>query len=189
MPHKDALRWNERYLIKYLNSFPIPRALLLENSNLLPHRGLAFDAAMGLGSNAEFLTELGMDVIGVDISDVAVQKAKQSCPKIKAVVADLNLFYLPSAKFDVILNFYFLLRNLWPLYVQSLKPGGVLFFETLTIDMLQTYPDLDPTHLLEKDELRLGFKELEILEYREGWIHPENGHSRSVASLIGRKSL
>jgi SAM-dependent methyltransferase len=187
MPTKDALRWNARYLDENSGSFISPRALLVENASFLPRSGLALDAAMGLGGNSGLLIEQGLNVIGVDISELAVSRAKHRFPQLWAVIADLTQFYIPQNAFDVILNFFYLERGLWPCYIQALKPGGVLFFESLTLDMLQIHPKLNPTHLLKKDELKLGFYELEILVYREGWIKPVTGHPRAVASLIGRK--
>ena len=187
MPQEDALRWNKRYLLEDSGSDRLPRTLLVDNHSFLPRQGLVFEAAMGLGSNVGFLMERGLQVIGVDISEVAIRRAKQRFPQLWAVVADLTHFFFPHAAFDVVLNFFYLERFLWPDYIKSLKPGGVLYFETLMVDMLQIHPDLNPAHLLNKDELRLGFAELEILVYREGWVKSETGHSRAVASLIGRK--
>jgi SAM-dependent methyltransferase len=37
------------------------------------------DIAMGLGGNAAFLLERGLRVVGLDISWVALQRAKQPC--------------------------------------------------------------------------------------------------------------
>jgi tellurite methyltransferase len=187
MLHKDAQRWNERYQQDDSGSFTVPRPLLLENAVYLPKHGLALDAAMGLGSNAGFLIDRGLRVVGVDISEVAVRKAKQRYPAISAVIADLAQFHIPPCTFDVILNFFYLDRNLWSSYKKALKPGGFLFFETLTIDMLQVHPEINPAYLLAKDELKLPFAEFEILLYHEGWYQSAKGHPRAAASLIARK--
>ena len=64
-----------------------------------------FDLAMGPGRNAGLLQNRGLQVIGVDISPLAVQRAKQSYPGLMAFVADLTRFQLPTNYFDVVLNF------------------------------------------------------------------------------------
>lgn len=187
MPGSDASRWDERYLANArYNSFEKPRPFLVENASHLPSNGLALDIAMGLGGNAGFLLELGLRVVGVDISGVAVRRAHARLPKLMAVQADLTRFYLPPATFDVILNFFYLERALWPRYRQALRPGGILVFETLTQAMLTRQPDIDPQYLLAPGELRQAFSALEILTYREGWTESETGHPRAVAGLVGR---
>jgi tellurite methyltransferase len=182
----DADRWNTRYKTEKRHSFKEPRPFLVENAHFLPDSGLAFDAAMGLGGNTAFLLERGLQVIGVDISEVAVQEAKQRLPGLMAAVADMTHFYLPPATFDVIINFFFLQRAVWPHYRRSLKPGGLLIIETLTIDMLEIQPDIDPVYLLEKGELKQTFNDLDILVYREGWTERPGGNRRATAALTAR---
>jgi tellurite methyltransferase len=142
---------------------------------------------MGRGGNAAFLMERGLHVIGVDISSVAVRSAKQRLPKLMAIIADLTHFYIPDASFDLISNFYYLQRDLWPAYYQALHPGGVLVMETLTKEMLQRQPEIDPRYLLEPGELKEAFSGWEILVYQEGWSASSTGHSRAVASLVARR--
>ncbi len=193
MPTHDAARWNARYradnehLDGMRTSFERPRPFLVENSPYLPASGLALDAAMGLGGNAGFLIERGLRVAGVDISDLAVRCAKARLPSLQAVIADLTCFSLPPAAFDLIVNFYYLQRDLWPQYIRALKPGGVLIFETLTQEMMTLRPDIEPVYLLAPGELRKAFAELEIIVYREGWVNPHGKHPRAVASLVARK--
>jgi hypothetical protein len=43
-----------------------------------------------------------------------------------AVIADMDSFYMPPDIFDVILNFSYLNRRLWPDCLQALTIGGVL---------------------------------------------------------------
>ena len=186
MPHHDAARWNERYQQERFCTLVDARPLLVENAVLLPQQGLAFEAAMGLAGNAGFLLERGLRVIGVDISEVAVRQAKVRMPALFAAVADLNRFYLPPATFDVILNFYYLQRELWPVYKFALRPGGLLFIETLTLDMLQIHPETGLEYLLQPGELFDSFADMQILVYREGWQTGKNGHQRAVASLVAR---
>lgn len=180
--------WNERYRDKRFESFYDPRPYLVEHAHLLPPAGLAVDIAMGLGGNAGFLLERGLNVLGVDGAEVAVREARARHPRLMAVIADLEHFYLPSGRFDVILNFFYLQRSLWPAYIRALQPGGVLVFETLTIAMRELRPDIDPEFLLQPGELLAAFPGLEVLDYREGWDSGRRGHRRATASLIARKN-
>ena len=187
MSKADENRWNQRYREERRYSFETPRSFLVQHVGLLPRRGLALDAAMGLGGNAAFLLERGLRVIGVDISRVAVRQAKASWPAMQAVVADLTHFCLPAGRFDVIMNFYYLQRDLWPQYRTALRPGGILVMETLTRDFQAIQPDIDPKYLLEEGELLRAFHDWEVLAYAEGWHVDDRGHSRPVASLVARK--
>ena len=157
MPHPDALRWNTRYQEDNLYSFNQPRPFLEEVSGFLPANGMALDAAMGLGGNAGFLLRRGLQVIGVDVSDIALRQARTHYPEIQAVQADLTQFHLPASTFDVILNFYYLERSLWPVYPRALKAGGVLVMETLLREMNTIHPEINPIYLLAPGELRRAF--------------------------------
>jgi tellurite methyltransferase len=187
MAKDDALRWNARYQTAPNDWYLAPRSVLTAHIKLLAVPGVALDVAMGLGANAEYLTQAGWRVIGVDISDAAVFQAKARCPQIRAMIADLEHFWLPPDHFDMILNFYYLDRALWPLYRGSLKPGGVILIETLLRDMLSIQPDLKQHFLLEPGELRAAFQDWQILEYHEGWVDSNHGHRKAVASLIARR--
>jgi tellurite methyltransferase len=188
MPLEDAQRWNERYLEESrYKSFTKPRPFLVQNLARLPKKGLALDVAMGLGGNAELLLQHGLDVIGVDISNVALRQAKQRLPNLMAVRADLTRFFIPPHTFDVILNFFYLQRDLWPAYLAGLNPGGWLVIETLTRDMRDRLTDIDPKYLLAPGELRKAFPTLETQRYFEGWTESDSGHPRAVACLLARK--
>ena len=186
MSSQDAARWNQRYQTRDRNAVPSPRAFLVEQADALPQHGQALDVAMGLGGNAAFLLARGLQVVGLDISEVAVREAKSRWPDLQVVLADLSRFDLPVAAFDVIINFYFLDRKLWPVYRQALKPSGILIIETLTEDMVSVRPDIDPVYLLKSGELRAAFQDWDIVTYREKWIDQE-GWQRAVASLVARR--
>ncbi len=168
------------------NCFQAPHPYLVRHLNRLPHRGLALDATLGFGGNASLLIRHGLQVIGVDIAEVAAHHAKACLPNLMAVIGDLTRFDLPAEKFDVIVNFYYLRRSLWPQYIRALKPRGILVFETFTQDMLCQDPAIDPNCLLIPNELRSNFSaSLEIIEYQEHWVPGER--LKSLASLVARK--
>lgn len=190
MPIQDAKRWDARYEENSRYSkFEKPRSFLVNHVELLPTSGLALDVAMGLGGNTELLLKRGLKVIGIDISSVALKRARQRLPALMAVQADLTQFYLPTNTFDVIINFFYLQRELWPSFIRALRPNGWLIFETLTVDFRSLQPDIEPHYLLAPHELRHAFPTLEIVDYQEGWSTNDDGHTRPVASLVARKPM
>ena len=162
-------RWNARYRARAAP--PAPAAWLLEHQSLLPPTGLAFDVAMSLGANAGWLIERGWRAAGADISEVAVRRAKGRWPALLAFVADLERFVLPEQTFDLILDFYYLDRGLWPQFRRALRPGGLLIMETFV-----HAAGMNPAFLLEPGELRAAVAGWEVLAYREG----------EVASVVAR---
>ena len=188
MTQSDSIRWNERYREpQYENPLP-PRRLLVDNASLLPKGGRALDIAAGTGRNAHFLETHGFQVIGVDVSWQALRRAARFAPASHWVLADLERFSVPDNSFDVILNFYYLQRNLWPVFCRALRPGGLLFFETLTQAMRSHRPDLQDCNLLAAGELETAFPLMETLHYSEGWVVSDHGKQKAVASLIARRS-
>jgi tellurite methyltransferase len=193
MTSEEALLWNLRYQDDQTILYEMERPLLRDHLEYIPPNGLALDIAMGVGGNANYLIQHGLRVIGVDISYVALCRAKRNIPELMAVVADLEHFQIPQNTFDIIINFLYLQRSLWLPIIQGLKIGGMMFIECLTIDMLMIHPEINPTFLLLPGELRSAFfnteisKHVELLYYFEGWQSTEALHPRAIASLIARR--
>jgi len=188
MPQEDAQRWNARYAQKLSEEREyVPKPFLFDNAAFLPSKGLALDIATGLGGNAQFLMAAGLRVIAVDISEVGIRASKARCPDILGVVADLTRFNLPESTFDVILNFFYLQRDLWPEIVRSLRPGGLLFFETMTERMLADNPDINQNHLLASGELSSAFPTLETIVYEEFCAEEDSRITLATDRLLARK--
>jgi len=188
--HPDAARWDGRYLDSSRPWLPRePRQLLVDYAHLLPESGLALDAACGVGANGHFLSQRGLRVIALDISQVALRMAVQwgrehACP-LDAAVYDLSAPWLPTDRFDVILNFHFLERECIPVFRKALKPGGLIYFETFLS------PESDPeSHIryLEPGELRLIFQDYEIIHYAENLLaDKQNCREVGMAQLVAHK--
>jgi SAM-dependent methyltransferase len=189
MPDRNA--WNRRYDTPDFIHGVDASEFMLSNAGFLPERGVALDLAAGEGRNSIFLAGKGLDVVAVDISLRALEKciraAREGKLRIHPVAADLNSFVIPAGVFDVVINFNYLQRDLAPRIVAALKPGGVLIFETLTVDHLRHKPDFSPDYLLKRGELLEMFRGLHLIKYREAEIRARQS-ARSVASLLAVKN-
>ena len=186
----DKNRWNNRYNTGEYLYGKEPLKFLKEKLNILV-RGKALVLAMGEGRNAVFLAENGFDVDGCDISEKAIEKTKlfaqESGVTLNAFVADLEEYKISADKYDLITCFYYTQLSLIPQIKEGLKKGGLVMFETYSIDQLKYGKDApgpkNPSYLLKHNELLDSFRDFRILYYREGEI----AEYKSVVSLIAQK--
>jgi len=183
------MNWDERYQNTWEGEVREPASFLKENLSRLP-RGKALDLAMGVGQNAIFLAENGYKVIGIDSSQVAVEKAKKYAKEkgvsIRAIQADLTSYSLPENEYDVILNFYFLERSLIPQIKKALKKGGVVVFETYTLEHQKYDRPFNPDYLLKENELLHSFLDFKVIFYQDGVVESD-GKKKAIASLLAEK--
>ncbi len=182
----DKARWDKLYSKNKGYVFgKDPAAFLVESLPLLPV-GRALDIAMGEGRNAVYLAKKGFHVVGVDISEIAIRKAKrlatENGTRIRTVIADLSKYQIQPESYEVIMDFYYLNRSLVPQIKKGLKRGGVVIFEGNTVAHMKYDKTQNRAWLLEAGELRELFKDLEIIKYRE----LDDG-KQVVASLVARK--
>lgn len=183
--------WEDRYEGQELLHGERASDFLSEHADALPASGIALDLAAGEGRNAVFLARRGLEVIALDISFNAMAKlrdrARGESLEVDVAVCDLSQAVIPPSSVDVIINFNYLQRSLADGMTRGLKPGGVLFFETMTVDHLRNRPDFRREFLLARGELAAMFSSLRLLKYRETDIRIAGGGTRSVASLIAVK--
>ena len=170
-----------------------PSSFLVENFELLP-RGLALDLAMGEGRNAIYLATRGFDVDGVDADAEAVSRTRAAARRlgtpIRAVVGNVEdgTYIIPIETYDVIVVFNYLHRPLFNDIRDGLQPGGVVVYQTFTVDQAQYGRPRNPAHLLKPGELKKAFGEWEILRYREVMGPARRGGAvRAVAGIVARK--
>lgn len=184
---KIADRWNSRFLDdNRFREAPV-RKLVSEYSYLLPESGQALEIAGGMGKTTDFLQQRGLQVIELDISFQALSRARDLNSDAYHVAADVLYLPLSDHQFDVICNFYFLERSLFLDIKKRLSPGGILFFETMLLEMQSIRPDIPDDHLLQPGELKVEFGDWEIVHYFEGWIKSDHGHKKAVGQLVARK--
>jgi len=140
---------------------------------MFPKGGSALDIAGGLGRHAIWLAELRWRVTVVDISEVAFKKAQEKAEergvKIEFLVRDLKTYQPERERYDLVVVFYYLQRELSYDLVSALKPGGLLIYKSYTHEHPeygQRHP-ANPQYLLKTNELLHSFPSLRTLYYRE----------------------
>jgi len=165
---KDKSRWDGKYDTETYIFGKTPIPFLVENLHLLP-KGKTLDIAMGEGRNGVYLATKGFDVLGLDISEKGLQKARQLAQaqnaKIETQVVDLENYTLEKNVYDLIICTYYMQRDLFPQFMDALKPGGMALVETYNMDYLK-YAKFNPKWLLETNELLEIFKGFKIIRYQ-----------------------
>jgi len=187
-PEDDKSRWDQLFSTQEYVFGKEPALFLKDKVAQIPV-GRALDIAMGEGRNAVFLAKKGFAVEGVDISDVAVQKAKllarENSVEIRTTVADLISYQIRPDSYALIANIQYLQRSLIPRIKAGVRRGGYVVYENPTVEELKrdSGRNLRRDYLLESGELKRLFSDFEIVEYSEG--PGENG--QIVARLLARK--
>jgi tellurite methyltransferase len=185
MTREDQTRWDQRYSS---GEYPLskPANPLLTRWAPPGDDGLALDLACGPGHNARWLVRHGYQVLGVDISRVALgegirtARAESLAERVLFVEADLDQFVIPPGCFDLISVFRFLDRRLFPMLREALRPGGLLIVETLNVAWRETHPGPPEHYLLEDSELTNLASGMHILS--EGTTH-------GLSHVIARSKL
>ena len=162
-----------------------PARLLVDFIGLFP-KGKALDIAMGEGRNALYLSAQGFEVEGLEKDEEAIAAclaaAKSRCLKLIARTVDLEDYHLNRERYDLIICFYYLQRSLIPQIRESLKPGGMVVYETFLIDNhLQFGHPKHREYCFEHNELLNFFRDLRVLYYREGMIEDRLAAAQIIA--------
>jgi SAM-dependent methyltransferase len=168
--------WNERYAGADYFYGTEPNTFLAEQATRLT--GPVLSLAEGEGRNAVYLASLGLDVLGVDSSEVGLAKAQKLAAtkgvSIRTAVTDLADYSPPENHFGSVISIFAhlpsrLRQRLYPLIERALKPGGILLLEAYTLGQLPktTGGPKDPDLLVSATGLRNEFPHLEVVLARE----------------------
>jgi SAM-dependent methyltransferase len=177
---------------------PVPAPFLMQQLSRLP-KGRVLDVAAGRGRHSLFLASHGYDVVAVDrdaeaLDHLTAVARQRNLSSIFTRTVDLELPPphepdLGIEQFEVIVVFFYLHRSLFPFLIEALKPGGVLVYETFTIDnyFRHQHPRRWEFCLAYNELLRLA-STLRVLHYDEG--EHQGSHeagSAYTAQLLAQK--
>lgn len=197
----DESFWNRRYASSNYLYGTEPNSFLAEHCSLIS--GPVLSLSEGEGRNAVFLASRGLEVVGVDISRVALEKAKTLSEsrgvEIKTIVADLANFEPDESYFGSVISISAHLPStvrsrLYPLIEKALRPNGIIVLESYSENQLSrtTGGPKDSDMLMTVDKLRREFPNFETVLLREieREVSEGEGHKgmASVVQFIARKA-
>lgn len=137
---EDQRRWDERYMSKGPASVGAvkPPGVFAAYADMFPTTGRAFDIACGQGFAAVWLAQRGLQVIGMDVSAVAIGQARELArhsgvdDRCRFDVVDLDDGLPDGPPVDVILCHKFRDCRLDHACIDRLAPGGLLAMSALS---------------------------------------------------------
>ncbi|MEX0963986.1 MAG: hypothetical protein WDZ52_08110 [Pseudohongiellaceae bacterium] len=176
------------------SSFLVDNVALFDQ---LQYENGVLDLACGNGRNGLFLVSHNVPVIFADNNEAHLQSISEAL-EIAAVVGKQNQTWLVDFEadqngvgnpltgkfFDAVLVFNYLHRPLLPAVRDAIRPGGLIVYETFTMDQKQFGRPSNPDFLLQPNELREAFEGWDYIENFEGEVSDPR---RAIARLIARK--
>lgn len=188
MSAEERSSWDERYASGDYQPRLEPSPFLETALGVVPP-GRALVLACGTGRNAIRLAEAGFDVHAIDISSVAIDRAREEATArdldVHWEVADLDGYVLTAGTYDLVTMVRYVDRDVWPMAVTALTPDGWLLVE----EHLKTHrvgvvgPGDD--YRVDAGELLRAFSNLRIVQYGEGLESDDRtGAATALARLL-----
>jgi cyclopropane fatty-acyl-phospholipid synthase-like methyltransferase len=198
-------RWQTRFSAPGYLFGKEPNAFVKRNADLIKTKtgGKALSIADGEGRNGVFIAQCGLDLLSLDFSPTAQDKARQLAAErgvtIRTEIADLATWQWPVEQFDLIAGIFFQFltpdprSKVFTSVKKALKPGGILLLEGYGPKQLE-YKTGGPSqleNLYTPKMLRDAFGDLSELDIKEYDAEVDEGAGHigmsALVDLVGRK--
>jgi SAM-dependent methyltransferase len=203
MTQAELDRWQQRYAAPGYHFGTAPAEFLKTHARLLRKGETALAIADGEGRNGVFMAEHGLDVLSLDFSPLAQEKARKLAAErgvtLKVEQADIVNWQWPEAAFDVVAAIFIQFAappardKIFAGIKRALKPGGLLLMQGYGPQQL-AYKTGGPSrleNLYTRSLLEAAFGDFASLDIREhdSVIHEGAGHGgmSALVDLVGRK--
>ena len=189
MTEADREKWDERYAEGAYRPRTWPSPFLVERLPELP-RGRALDLACGTGRNALRLAEAGYEVEAVDISGIAIDRARADALErgleVDWRVADLDGFEPPPGRFHLITVIRYTNREMMERLPEGLADGGMLLVEHHLRTGVPVHGPTSRAFRLAPNELiELFHGRLRVLFYDERIAPDPDGERVALVRFLG----
>ena len=141
------------------------------------NNGYVLDLACGKGRHSIFLSNLGYNVLSVDIDKHKLNCFNGKLIKKKVIdVENINNWPLGKKDFDAIIVTNFLNRKIFPLIIKSIKKGGYLIYETFSEGHQKIGRPTNPKYILKPRELLRLSNKMQLVVYENIYINNPSNH-------------
>lgn len=199
----EFAHWQQRFAAPGYLFGTEPNVFLKAHAHLLRSGQKALAIADGEGRNGVFLAERGLDVLSVDFSPLAQEKAralaKERGVTLRIEQVDIVNWNWPKEEFDVVAAIFFQFAlpperdKIFAGIKKTLKPGGLLLLEGYGPKQIEykTGGPSDLARLYTPALLRQAFGDFSSIEVREYDAELREGSRHSgmsaLVDLVGRK--
>lgn len=193
MSDQDRQLWNTRYKEGSYSSRPYPSPMLVhwhERLKLSTQLDV-LDVGCGAGRNSLYLAEQGHRVTGVDISEQALARARQSASERNLAIQfesmDFDLHTPATGAWDLVVMMRFMNRTVQPKLASLLKPGGLLLMEHHVVtdkSVRGPQPPNDDSFRLRPNEIINDCDGLHVIFYSEHQQIDTDDSSVVLAQLV-----
>jgi SAM-dependent methyltransferase len=157
-------------------------------SHLVPAGASVLDVACGSGRHVRWFAQRGCQVTGVDRDAEALASLNDVA---RTVIADIENgpWPLASQRFDAVVVTNYLWRALLPTLMTSLKPNGVLMYETFSQGNASVGKPSNPDFLLQTGELLTIASELRVVAFEEGFLDEPARFVQRLVAVREKPSL
>jgi SAM-dependent methyltransferase len=196
-------RWQARYATPDYTFGKEPNEFLVRCAPLLPRTGKVLAVADGEGRNGVWLARQGLEVVSIDFSPIALEKARALAADHRVAItfiqADVHAWSYPAETFDVVVEIFTQFSTpaerepKWAGMRRALRRGGLLIVQGYTPKQLGygTGGPKQVENLYTRAMLERAFGDLDdvhiVEEERE--LHEGAGHAgmSAVIGLTARK--
>lgn len=197
MSQAEREHWQQRYAKEGYLFGTAPNAFLKSQEHLLRKGQTALAIADGEGRNGVFMAERGLDVLSIDFSATAQDKARALAAArnvaLRVEQADVPNWTWPAQTFDVVAAIFIQFAApderaaIFAGIKHTLKPGGLLLLEGYSPKQLEykTGGPSDPERLYTRALLAQAFADFTSLDIREyDAVIEEGTHHVGMSALI-----
>lgn len=190
---EDRAKWDARYAEGAYDERPHPSAFLRDclEGGALPAPDRALDLACGAGRNAIYLAQNGWTVDAVDISPVALERARQRSGEgaqlaIDYLEQDLDAGFAGTGRYDLIVNIRYVNLPLLHTLIGRLRPGGALLVEQhlALAEGATVVGPRNPAFRVAPGSLSRLARGLMVRRSQEGLVREPDGTLAALAQLV-----